>query len=132
MLDPVGNSKSPNRAGISYFLRSPLQSHYFISNSALLFADLCLLATTVIMYRTRLSPLAFLFLGGVAFSLLAFWYRIFRVHSEIRELIRSGNLAVPEPGSVTDRAFGTVAALSFQALLNSFGIAMLCFMAVVE
>jgi hypothetical protein len=120
------------RPGVSYFQRSPLHTHYFLSNGLLLVMDLLFLAGIVARYWTRLPALAIFLLGGVALSLLSFWYRLFRMHNDVHGLVTSGSFAVPEPGSISDRAFATIAALSFQSLLTSSGIVMLGLMALTE
>jgi hypothetical protein len=124
--------KSSVRTGISYFQSSPFHAHYFLSTGLFLLIDLLFIAVIVGRYWTQLPALAVFLLGGVALALLSFWYRLFRMHTAMQELISSGSFAVPDPGSTSDRAYSTIAALSFQGLFTSSGAVMLCLMALVE
>lgn len=125
----MGPSKT---SGISLFSDSPMRAQYFVSNSVLLLADLSLLGAIVARFWARLPALSLFLFGGMVLALVLFWYRIFRLHSTMRELIASESFVTQEPGSLIDKALGTIGALSFQALLNSFGVVMLCLMALVE
>jgi len=132
MRFPHSSPKASRRPGVSFFLRSCFRTNYIVSNSLLLFLDLLILVGMVARYRSQLTALSVFLFVGVAFGLLSFWHAVLRVHQAVHELVTSERFPMPEPGSDTDRAFGTVAALGFQGLFSSFGLVMLCLMAVGE
>jgi hypothetical protein len=118
--------------GLSFFAKPALRTSYFLGDTALSFLVLVILAVTIIRYAHRLPALGLFLLGAVVFGLFSFWLAVFRVHSSIHELVASGVLKAPEPGSSTDKAFATVAALNFQSMLHASGLVGSCVMALVE
>ncbi len=116
---------SSGHTGVSYFSKSPFRANHMLGNHLLLLVVLLYLVAMLAKYWHLLPLLSICALAFAGFGVLSFWYRLVRVHLDIHKRISSGNLAVPPPESDADKAFGTIAALIFQALLMSLSMFLL-------